>query len=103
MARPKKQPVDPLEGKISKPVDKDLDTAPVYSSDLCIDSLLSNAMRIVSDEIACIRKEAAIGKLAPENSRDLVAYTKLLYDIKNDSSDALEEYTDEELMALTSK
>lgn len=105
MARPKKsKDIDPFKDKLLEPsepkaVPKTGQGLPLES--VCIDSLLSDAMKLITGELDCIKREAAGGKLLPEISRDLVSYTKLLYDIKNDSSDALVDYTDEELTALT--
>ncbi len=95
MARPKK----PKEELLVFPEA----VKPLKQGDLNIDSLLLNAMGLVSGELDEIRQGAVLGKLPPEISKDLVAYTKLLYEIKNDSADALEEYTDEELMAFRDK
>jgi hypothetical protein len=96
MARPKKKEADPLPDVLfCKPKESEYE--------LSIDNLLSGAIEIVDRELTQIRLGAVSGKLPPEMSRDLVAYTKLLYDIKNDSSDALEAYTDEELMTLATK
>lgn len=99
MARPKKRPPDPLAGKLPPPepirIEEKKDP-----NEVNLDSLLNQAMNLVRSELVCIEMASEIGKLEPEFSRDLVAYTKLIYDLKNDSSDALLDYSDEELAHL---
>jgi hypothetical protein len=65
-----------------------------------VDLLLEKSGQILAREIRNIMIESSRGKLNAASSRDLVAYLKLLNELKNEQQDALANMSDEELRKL---
>lgn len=62
-----------------------------------IDDLLGRTMEILRREIKHLMTASADGKLVSNNAKDLVAYVKLLSDIKQEQDEFLRNLTDEQL------
>lgn len=65
-----------------------------------IDALLAKAGEIVRREIMNLMSESSGKKLSPASARDLVAYVKLLSEIKMERDKALSDMSDEELKKI---
>lgn len=61
---------------------------------------LDRAHLILQRELRNLARASAAGKLSAPEARDLVAYVKLLSDLKRDSEANLAGLTDEELLQL---
>ena len=75
--------------------------APVANFDVV--SLLDKAGLILQREVTNLAIASASGKLLPAHARDLVAYVKLLHDLKREQEDTAASLTDEELKAAAQK
>lgn len=71
------------------------------SSDLDVEALLQQGGEILKREIRNLMIESTGAKLSPASARDLVAYVKLLSELRTEQKDAASELTDEELTALS--
>lgn len=71
------------------------------SSPLEIEAELDRCGEILKREIKNLMSLSSRGKLDAGASRDLVAYIKLLHDLKLDQQDRVSGMTDEELLKLT--
>jgi hypothetical protein len=67
-----------------------------------VSKLLDDAGVIMQREIRNLMRESANGKLASAQAKDLIAYTKLLFELKELQEEALKGLTPEQLKALTS-
>ncbi len=77
--------------------------APAHFSDLPefdVEKLLSLGGEILHREIRHLMRESADKKLSPASARDLVAYVKLLSEVKSEQQEALKDLTDEELLEI---
>lgn len=74
-------------------------TTPDNVAPMDIDDLLSKGGEILKREIRHLLRESAGNKLSPGSARDLVAYVKLLSELKEGAQKELENLTDEELQA----
>lgn len=70
------------------------------SADFDVQALLDNAGLILQREIRNLSMESTRGKLSAPSSRDLVAYLRLLNELKAEEQDKLANMTDEQLQAL---
>lgn len=68
-----------------------------------IEKLLANSGEILRREIANLLGESSRGKLNGASARDLVAYIRLLQELKSAQIDELSQLTNEELEAKISK
>lgn len=68
-----------------------------------VDALLDKSGQILAREIRNIMIESSRGKLGPASARDLVAYLKLLNELKMEQAASLSKMTDEELSRLASE
>ena len=71
--------------------------------DFDVDALLQKGGEILRREISNLLMESSNKKLAPASARDLVAYVKLLHELKLEKQQALAEMSDEELAAMATK
>ena len=62
-----------------------------------LESQLEKAIICLKKDLAFIHDEAVAGKLSAPSSRDLVAYIKLLSDLKDTQAEALSALSDEQL------
>lgn len=62
-----------------------------------VEKLLSHGGEILRREIGNLMRESTRGKLNPANARDLVAYVKLLSELKVEEQKTVKDLTDEEL------
>lgn len=67
-----------------------------------VDELLAKSGEILRREVLNLMGKSSSGKLSPADARDLVAYIRLLHEIKAEQSAVLSELSDEELEKLTS-
>jgi hypothetical protein len=65
-----------------------------------ISTLLNQGSLVLSREIHNLLLESAVGKLEAGSARDLVAYLKLLHELKKEQENKLANLTDEELERL---
>ncbi len=65
-----------------------------------VEALLNKGAEILRREITNLMRLSAKGKLEGGDARDLVAYIKLLSELKTEQQAALKNMTDEELKAL---
>ena len=70
------------------------------TGDFDIDALLAKSGEILRREIHNLMSESSGKKLSPASARDLVAYVKLLSDIKIERDKVLSDMSDEELQKL---
>lgn len=70
------------------------------SEEFTLDSLLVKATRVLRSDLQAITLEAGKGKLGPASARDLVAYVRLLSELKAGQEEDLSKLTDEQLKAL---
>ena len=68
-----------------------------------VTALLDKGGLILSREIKNLLMASASGKLLPAHSRDLVAYIRLLSELKEKQEADASEMTDEELLAAAAK
>lgn len=66
-----------------------------------VTELLDKGGEILRREIVNLMVESSGKKLSPTSARDLVAYVRLLSELKVEQTKVLSEMTDEELEALT--
>ena len=78
-------------------------TEQLLSSDTDAETLLAKAYYILQREIANMMVESASGKLNKDSARDLVAYVKLLSDIKLDQEELLNNLTTDQLNEVVKK
>lgn len=76
--------------------------SPVLNLKFDVEELLSKGGEILRREISNLMVESTSKKLSPASARDLVAYVKLLSELKEVEKAELSNLTDEELQALTS-
>jgi len=69
-------------------------------SSLDIDSLLDKCAAILQREVSNLMMESSGKKLSAASARDLVAYIKLLSELKADQAAELANMSDEQLQAL---
>ena len=67
------------------------------SGDFDIEALLTKGGEVLKREFRNIMRESANGKLSAGSARDLVAYLRLLSELKIDEAAAANELSDEEL------
>lgn len=65
-----------------------------------VTQLLAKGSLVLSREIANLLSESASGKLSKGSATDLVAYLRLLNELKKEEQDKLSNMTDEELANL---
>jgi len=70
------------------------------AEEFTLESLLVKATKVLRSDLQAITLEATKGKLGPASARDLVAYVRLLSDLKADQEEDLSKLTDEQLKAL---
>ncbi len=66
-----------------------------------VTELLDKGGEILRREIVNLMVESSGKKLSPTSARDLVAYVRLLSELKNEQIKVLAEMTDEELTSLS--
>lgn len=76
---------------------------PEEPSSFDVDELLDKAAMILAREVRNLAIASGRGKLDTAEARDLVAYIKLLSDIKESQTEFLAKLTDEQLLKLKSK
>lgn len=81
-------------------IDAPKDETPVVVGTFDITELLDKGGEILRREISNLLMESTGRKLSPTSARDLVAYVKLLSELKIEQEKALASMTDEELEAL---
>lgn len=64
--------------------------------------LLGKSSELLRREILNLMAESARGKLSPNSAKDLVAYIKLLNELKQEQEEALAKLDDDELKKLVS-
>lgn len=69
--------------------------------DFTLESQLEKATEILRREITNLMIESSSKKLSPASAKDLVAYIKLLSELKAEQSETLEGLSDEQLKAIT--
>lgn len=74
--------------------------APEPASEFDVVAELDKAQLILQRELKNLLMASAQGKLLPAHSRDLVAYLRLLSDLKKEQLDELANATDEQLLEL---
>lgn len=74
--------------------------AETIEGDFDVNALLSRGGEILKREIRNLLRESANGKLGAGSARDLVAYLRLLSELKIDEEAAANELTEEELRKL---
>ena len=67
-----------------------------------VEALLAKGGEILRREVSNLLMESSNKKLAPASARDLVAYIRLLHELKIEKAAALAEMSDEELTKLGS-
>lgn len=70
------------------------------SGDFDVDAMLAKGGEILKREIRNLLRESANGKLGAGSARDLVAYLRLLSELKIEEASAAANLTDEELKKL---
>lgn len=65
-----------------------------------LEELLDKGGEILRREIANLLMESSRGKLNAASARDLVAYVKLLYELKSEMKDELENLPDDKLKEM---
>lgn len=68
--------------------------------DFDVEKLLAQGGAILSREIRNLMRSSSSGKLEPAEARDLVAYLKLLSEIKISQAKAYEDMSDEDLAKI---
>lgn len=68
-----------------------------------VQELLDRSGVILQREIRNLMNESQRGKLSAPSSRDLVAYIKLLEELKTAEKEKLSSMTDDELLAMSKK
>lgn len=89
--------------RIAKPMtqlDAPTVNTPVVVGTFDVTELLDKGGEILRREIVNLMVESSGKKLSPTSARDLVAYVRLLSELKNEQEKALSEMTDEELDAI---
>lgn len=76
--------------------------ADLSSSELDVDTLLQQGGEILKREIRNLMIESTGKKLSPTSARDLVAYVRLLHELREEQKDSAGALTDEELKAALS-
>lgn len=92
------KPMTAISPQPSQPQQDTDDSSGASSFD--VEELLNKGGLILRREIQNLLMESSRGKLAPASARDLVAYVKLLSEIKSDTQEELANMTDEELSKL---
>lgn len=72
---------------------------PLEPGEFDVEKLLSNSGEILRREITNLLMESSRGKLGATSARDLVAYVRLLVELKLKQEEELAGLTDEELKA----
>lgn len=80
-----------------KPNQSSLDSSEISLPAFDADTLLAKAGIILQREIGNLMRASLAGKLDRSESQDLVAYVKLLTEIKSEMQDALANMSDAEL------
>lgn len=70
------------------------------SEEFTLESLLVKATKVLRSDLQAITVESQRGKLGPASARDLVAYVRLLNELKEDQDEDLSKLTDDQLKAL---
>jgi len=70
------------------------------TSDADVDDLLTKTLEILRREVKHLMVESAEGKLKGPSAKDLVAYVKLLSDIKNEQDAYLRTLSDDDLLKM---
>jgi hypothetical protein len=68
--------------------------------EISLEGLLNKATKILRTDLMYLTQESTKGKLSPAAARDLVAYVKLLSELKADQNQDLSKLTIEQLKAL---
>jgi hypothetical protein len=76
---------------------------PETGEPLDVQKLLDKSALILQREIQNLLSASAGGKLESASARDLVAYVKLLHELKKAEQDAAEAMSDEQLLAIAAK
>lgn len=63
-------------------------------------SLLDKAGTILTREVRNLMAESSAGKLSPTSARDLVAYLKLLSELKSQQAEELAAMSDDQLLQI---
>jgi hypothetical protein len=91
----KRYPVKTVQMNVPKEAVKD-DSSEAFD----VEQLLNRGGIILRREVQNLLMESSAGKLSPTSARDLVAYVKLLSELKAEQSKEISNLTDEELSAL---
>lgn len=83
----------------SRPTSKET-AEPIEPGSFDIEELLAKGGEILRREILNLLMESSRGKLSAASSRDLVAYVKLLSELKADALEQLDDLSDDELRKL---
>lgn len=78
-------------------------SAPDVLPDFDVDKLLAQSGAILAREIKNLMIKSSSGKLDGADARDLVAYIKLLQELKHEEQDRLSNMTDGEIAELLQK